>query len=357
MAELASQSLAEAASLFHAFWGRVTLDGAPVASRTITQDATILGVFAIYSAVLFAANWGIRFAIAPVARLLLGSGGKRVKESKVDKFCQSFIEAVYYGVFSYVGVVLVMQRPRPGVLWPSVNWWYERDGTVRIDDDLVCFYILYCARYIQNSVSVLLEHKRKDFGEMITHHVVTAVLVWLSYFHDFLYVGIVVMVIFDPADVPLHVAKLCKYTGEAHGAGTRTHKTFQFLADRFFELFAVSFFVMRLMMFPYCIYSAQFEAPSLGVGGNICVGLMYILLVLQVMWMYLILKAVYNMILKGGIEVCTRAVPRLSSFMWQYVGCCWVLVFFATFCNATATQDVRSDSDTDGEEVEPKKAR
>ena len=85
------------------------------------------------------------------------------------------------------------------------------------------------------------EHKRKDFRQMFVHHVVTIVITLVSYQIDFNRVGAVVKLLMDPADVPLHGAKLCKYCG------------LEFIADRCFELFALSFFVTRLVMYGYVV--------------------------------------------------------------------------------------------------------
>ena len=73
---------------------------------------------------------------------------------------------------------------------------------------VACYYIMYAARYFQGAVSVLLEHKRKDFWEMQLHHLTTCALVALSYSWGWNRVGLVVMLVLDPADVPLHVAKV-----------------------------------------------------------------------------------------------------------------------------------------------------
>ena len=39
------------------------------------------------------------------------------------------------------------------------------------------YYLMYAARYGQGVMSVLIEHKRKDFWEMMTHHTVTVSLI------------------------------------------------------------------------------------------------------------------------------------------------------------------------------------
>merc|ERR1740123_1249230 len=87
------------------------------------------------------------------------------------------------------------------------------------------------------------------------HHVVTVVISYVSYVYGWNRVGCVVMLLLDLADVPLHVAKLCKYTAEATKKRGWQHK-----ADRMFECFAVVFVVTRLVMYGYVCWSAHIEA-------------------------------------------------------------------------------------------------
>ena len=115
-------------------------------------------------------------------------------------------------------------------------------------DDLKCYYLLYGSRYMQAIVSVMLEHRRKDFIEMIVHHVTTLIVIAVSFYSSIGYrVGAVIMLLFDPADVPLHVAKQCKYIGGFT----------EQLADVFFVLFMLTFFVTRMLVYPYTVWSAQ----------------------------------------------------------------------------------------------------
>ena len=66
-------------------------------------------------------------------------------------------------------------------------------------DDMRCYYVLYASRYAQAALSVLLEHKRKDFVEMQVHHSVTVALVGISYAYGWNRIGVIVMLLLDPA--------------------------------------------------------------------------------------------------------------------------------------------------------------
>merc|ERR1712129_539825 len=96
------------------------------------------------------------------------------------------------------------------------------------------------------------------------------------------------MLVMDPADVPLHAAKLCKYAATVTKRGV-----WLWLANRFFEVFAVVFCITRLVLYGYVVWSSQIEAPRYSVEGLpywACLALLYPLLLLQLFWFSLILN-------------------------------------------------------------------
>jgi ceramide synthetase len=189
------------------------------------------------------------------------------------------------------------------------------------------------ARYVAEIISVGLEYDRKDKREMLLHHFSTVFLIGISYAYGFTRVGGIIMLLLDPADVPLHVAKLFKYVADARkselnkvntgrsnndnisAAATQraitVGKRCQFMADVLFGVFMVTFFITRLVMYPYVVYSSQFECRkfvnvernlALLMGYWSCIVLLYIVLALQAYWFYLILKVAIKVITKGEAE-------------------------------------------------------
>jgi len=204
----------------------------------------------------------------------------------VRKFGDSGTEFVMYSLFTWFGLSCILAEPW---LWKSTEWWPIEQAT--LTNALRCWYLLDSSRYTASLISlVFFEHKRKDFTQMFVHHVVTIVITIISYATDFNRVGAVVKALLDPGDVPLHAAKLCKYCG------------LNFLADRCFELFALIFFVTRLIMYAFVVKVSTFEAylyRELGPPGWVCVVGLWILYVLQVYWFGLVLKVAYKIIVKG----------------------------------------------------------
>eukprot|EP00439_Symbiodinium_sp_Y106_P053402 s4713_g7.t1 len=301
-------------SIFGAAESRSALPQGP---PELPRDVQVLVFFVL---AIFIMNWSVRIVLVePLARLVVG-----VRGDVLVKFSQSVLEALIYGTFSLIGISIVPAQPWS---WPSANWWrgFDSGEHLVMRSDLRCFYILYGARYIQAAVTVLLEPKRKDFLEMMeswqnhnadVHHVVTIGVVYVSYLGGYNRVGVVVMVLLDPADVPLHLAKLdcpkklCKYTAEQLKINM-----WQFVADRLFEFFAVLFAVTRLIIYDpeWAVQdaaarirrSAHIESAAYfkhSFAATVCVVLLYLLMVLQVYWFGLILKVAIRLLQGHGVE-------------------------------------------------------
>jgi len=266
----------------------------------------------IFAVTFFCLTWGIRLlVIEPLARLLF----PKLEGTQLKKFSQSVMEVLNYGTFSFIGLVVVpsqtwfgkeflLDSSRPRV-FPSPIPGFTEGGHEIMRSDLQCYYIMYIARYFQGIISVLLETKRKDFVEMMVHHVVTVSVCSVSYVYGWTRVGAVVMVVFDPADVPLHSAKICKYIAENCTRKSGWARLWTFGADRLFEVFALVFFATRLVVFGYICGSAHVEASWFfpkGVPEWTCVGLLHTLLLLQIFWFTLVIKVAMKLLRGQSVE-------------------------------------------------------
>ncbi|KAJ1444526.1 TLC domain-containing protein [Pelagophyceae sp. CCMP2097] len=283
------------------------LAGGDVPASTPTEND--LGVAAVYCIALFLLNWVARlYVVAPAARAVLrapqGRLSARALEAKVTKFAQAAMEAAFYGGFTALGLCVV---PRQPWIWPSSQWWAGFSGGDHavMGTDLRCYYLLYGARYAQGMASVALEPRRKDYFEMQVHHAVTVAVVFISYRHGWHRIGAVVMLLLDPADVPLHCAKMLKYVADARQGQGALARWCTFGADRTFEVFAVVFFVTRVVAYPYVCWSAHVEATRYfpkGAPEWACVALLETLYALQVYWFFLIVKVAVKMAHTGNAE-------------------------------------------------------
>jgi len=302
--------------LLHGLWTAAT--GTPEAVLRLSSSRPDfwrdLQVFSMFAIAMFIFNWGARnFVIEPMGKLSLN-----LTDKMKQKFGQSTMEVIFYGGFTVIGAIVV---PRQEWIWPSSLWWIgfkSTGGHEVMRADLRCYYLMYAARYFQGGISVFLEHTRKDFLEMQIHHWTTVVLIYVSYFYGWNRVGCCVMLLLDPADAILHIAKMCKYTSDSMTKEMPRKALWQSGADVFFAIFAVVFFVTRLVVYPYICWSAHIESSRIwgvvssgGIWGHLethdipewtCVALLEILLVLQCFWFYLLVRAVVRMFSSGGIE-------------------------------------------------------
>jgi hypothetical protein len=226
---------------------------------------------------------------------------KKRRTARRRKFVSSALELLIYSAFFLAGARLLSQQDW---LWPSRLWW-EDTPSKSFGVDLAFFYVAYASRYVCQFCFVFLDPHKKDFVEMQTHHVVTSALVCISYAYGMVRIGILIMVVFDFADPFLHAAKLVTYCKEAAGTAPSA-KLFSAAADVFFGLFAVVFFVTRILLFSYLTYSVTYESflymspqqdfvhgvMHLSRSVHVCVALVWALYCLQWFWFNLLTKVI-----------------------------------------------------------------
>jgi len=257
----------------------------------------------------------------PFGYIFLQTSNKAVAE----KFSSAAAECLLYSVFFVIGAVVVPIQP---FFWPSKYWWIEQPDGRLLTGSATFYYILYAARYIQSAITTLIEPRKKDFLEMMLHHIVTVILVVLSFWYGYVNVGCIVMFLLDAADPFLHLAKIFVYKRDSYQLGKiqRTEGTDSFkrakflsfvygvIADIIFGIFAVVFLVTRNILYPYICWSAVFEGSKYMLGENIsmietarllgppywaCVLLLVVIMVLQIIWLRMILIGIYKVIVKG----------------------------------------------------------
>lgn len=140
--------------------------------------------------------------------------------------------------------------------------------------------------------SQFFDIKRKDFWQMFIHHIVTLLLLSLSWVCNLHRVGSLVLAVHDCADIFLEAAKITKYAN------------YQKLCDCIFAVFTIIWIVTRLGFFPRIIYSSSVEAPQIlpmFPAYYIFNSLLILLLCLHVAWTYLILKIAHSSLKAGQV--------------------------------------------------------
>ena len=115
-------------------------------------------------------------------------------------------------------------------------------------------YALYVGLYIHQLVFLFIDTRSSDFVQLIIHHAITLFIVFASWLVGFTRVGSFTMVLHDCSDVFLELAKCFNYC-------QKQHPKLSTGADVTFVIFAVSFFYLRLYIYPTrVVASAAFTA-------------------------------------------------------------------------------------------------
>lgn len=171
------------------------------------------------------------------------------------------------------------------------------------------YYLIQLACWFQQIFVLNVEERRKDYYQMFCHHIITCFLVTGSYYYYFTRVGHVILVLMDYVDIILPLAKMLKYSG------------FNNLCDFFFIVFLVNWMVLRHGVYNYLVYHLSANAYNLMTPAHCdsitssllkrCITqqtldvftlLLCLLQVITLIWMYLILRVFYKVIMGTGAD-------------------------------------------------------
>jgi ceramide synthetase len=216
------------------------------------------------------------------------------KPTTLKKFCENVWRCMYYTYSFIFGIIVMWDK---SWLWDIKQCWYSYPHQ-SIHNDVWWYYMISMAFYWSLTFSQFLDNKRKDFWQMFIHHVLTLVLISLSWMCNLHRVGSLVLIVHDFADILLEAAKFLKYAN------------LQKACDIIFGLFTISWIVTRLGLFPRIIYSSTVEAPQILPMYPVYYifnSLLIMLLVLHFIWTYMILQVVVQTIKAGQMEGDVRS--------------------------------------------------
>ncbi|KAJ7720000.1 longevity assurance proteins LAG1/LAC1 [Mycena maculata] len=165
--------------------------------------------------VAFVAYYVVFFSLA--RQLITVALGRRVgrffgivRTGKLERFGEQGYAFVYFLVFGAWGVHIMSELP---------TWWYrtkffwiDYPHTAMIPS-LKRYYLMQTAYWVQQFLVLVLglEKPRKDYAELVAHHVVTLWLVVFSYITNFTLIGSAVYTSMDIPDMLLALSKLLNY--------------------------------------------------------------------------------------------------------------------------------------------------
>jgi len=241
------------------------------------------------------------------ARDLVNPHNRRVnrKLKQANNRRQRYFEAGWYALWYPVSLLLGIyvlseeddlvrgqSNQKLGVL-DSASWWHGWPS-VRQDSPIVDnFYLIQLAFNMQCLIQiVLIESRKKDFLQMVLHHIITILLIGSSYYIGMMRIGLIIItVVADGPDLFLYWAKVCHYLQDKN-----------LLKDIFFAIFALSFYILRGIFYPvFVCIAVLIEHPSAFPEHIYFCFLLWGLFILYIYWIYLIGKMAHRLVVKKDL--------------------------------------------------------
>ncbi|KAK4233696.1 TLC domain-containing protein [Achaetomium macrosporum] len=159
-----------------------------------------------YTVVLsFTREFIMQEILRPMARWAgLKSRGKQAR------YMEQMYTALYFGIMGPVGMWVMSRTP---VWYFNTRGMYENFPHKTHDAAFKFYYLFQAAYWAQQAIVLLLgmEKPRKDFKELVCHHIVSLALIGLSYRFHFTYMGLAVYITHDISDFFLATSKTLNY--------------------------------------------------------------------------------------------------------------------------------------------------
>lgn len=139
--------------------------------------------------------------LRPLARKAgLKSRGKQAR------FMEQLYTAIYFGILGPAGMYVMSHTP---IWYFNTRAMYENFPHKTHIAVFKFYYLFQAAYWAQQAIVLLLglEERRKDFKELVGHHIVSLALIGLSYRFHFTYMGLAVYITHDISDFFLAVSE------------------------------------------------------------------------------------------------------------------------------------------------------
>ncbi|KAI0180277.1 longevity assurance proteins LAG1/LAC1 [Hypoxylon sp. FL1284] len=165
--------------------------------------------FAFVSFYIVVLSFTREFIMQELLRPLAVYAGLKSR-GKQARFMEQMYTAIYFGVLGPAGMYVMSRTP---VWYFNTRGMYE-DFPHKTNEAMLKFYYLFQAAYWAQQAIVLLlgmEKPRKDYKELVGHHIVSLTLIGLSYRFHFTHIGLAVYVTHDISDFFLATSKSLNY--------------------------------------------------------------------------------------------------------------------------------------------------
>lgn len=221
------------------------------------------------------------------------------KRGKQSRFMEQFYTAMYFAVFGPLGLY-VMKNAEGGSLWYFQTTSMFEGFPHRVHDGIFkAYYLLQASYWAQQAIVLMLqlEKPRKDFLELVLHHIVTLALIGLSYRFHFAKMGIAVFITHDISDFFLATSKTLNYIDSI-------------LVGPYFGAFIFIWIYLRHYINLHVLYATLTEFRTVGpyelnwetqqykcwISQIITFSLLAILQAVNLFWLFLILRIAKNFV-------------------------------------------------------------
>ena len=220
---------------------------------------------------------------------------KFLSDDKKRKLHENVFYTIWHTLSFFIVLFSVRSEPWFEQMIASRDSGWSVYGWPHVFSDLeTSLYMFELAFWVSCLLFMAVETVRKDFKEMLIHHISTIVLISISYMYGFVRIGFVVLLVHDIGDIFLYSAKSFNYM------------KFEYTTNVLFGAFVVVFFFSRLVVFTFVVRSAWLGAlnyyPQMNGtaerGAAILPLLLIVLQLLHYMWFGLIVRMIYRMIFK-----------------------------------------------------------
>lgn len=233
---------------------------------------------------------------------------------KVNRFLEQMYSLIYYGTTGPIGLYIMRYRC-PELWYFNTTAFYEDFPHRVIDMWLKEFYLLQAAFWAQQAIVLLLrlEKPRRDFYELVFHHIITMALIFLSYRFHFTKIGLDVYVTMDLSDFFLALSKILNYLESP-------------AVVFFYFLFVATWIYLRHYLNLVILYSVATEFKTVGpyvlnwetqqykcwLSQSITFSLLLLLQLVNLYWLWLVLRIAYRYLKDNVKEDVRSEVEDLS---------------------------------------------
>ncbi|KAF4624491.1 hypothetical protein G7Y89_g13680 [Cudoniella acicularis] len=165
--------------------------------------------FAFVSFYIIVLSFTREFAMQKFLRPMAKRSGLKSR-AKQSRFMEQMYTALYFAVLGPVGLFVMSRTP---VWYFNTRGMYEGFPHKTHEAYFKFYYLFQAAYWAQQAIVLMLgmEKPRKDFKELVGHHITTLFLIGLSYRFHFTYMGLAVYITHDISDFFLATSKTLNY--------------------------------------------------------------------------------------------------------------------------------------------------